>query len=206
MEIISSITRVHGKVRIIAGKETFLITRAAFEERPLHEGEALDVEAYDQWLFLRQYRPALDYAVSLLAQRAHATGELEQKLNRAGYRPATIEMVLYKLSSNHLTDDADFARQWAAARAKRLGPGRIAQELRRKGVSREDAQTALDELNQEDQLQTAVSLADKALRHAKPGEDPRKTAQRVLAMLARRGYGYDMARQALEIARENVDA
>ncbi len=206
MEIISSITRVHGKMRIIAGKETFLITRAAFEERPLQVGEMLDVEAYDQWLLLRQYRPALDYAVSLLAQRAHATGELEQKLSRAGYRPATIEMVLYKLSSNHLTDDADFARQWAAARAKRLGPGRIAQELRRKGVSREDAQTALDELNQEDQLQTAVSLAGKALHHAKPGEDPRKTAQRVLAMLARRGYGYDMARQALEIARENVDA
>ena len=46
---------------------------------------------------------------------------------------------------------------------------------------------------------------EKNLGRAKPGEDPRKTAARLTAMLARRGYGYDIARQAIEQVMEGMD-
>ena len=52
-------------------------------------------------------------------------------------------------------------------------------------------------IDDEGQLDGAVSLVEKALARPKPGEDPRKTAARLTAMLARRGYGYDIAREAI---------
>lgn len=204
---VSEVKRVRGRVQIQLGSERIVLPASLYRERPLEPGDEVDPEEYDQWLLLHQYRPALDYAVSLLSARAYAAGELESRLLRAGYRPATAEMVLYKLSSNGLLDDADFARQWAQARAgRKLGRTRIAQELRRKGVSQEDAEAALDALDPEEQQENAAALAGKALRRAKPGEDPRKTAQRITAMLARRGFSYDQARDAIRAAMDGLEA
>ena len=207
MAVIDAVTRKpHGHMELIIDGQRFLIYASLYRERPLQPGDEVDLEEFEQWLLLHQYRPALEYAVSLLAQRPCATGELKQKLQHAGYRPQTIEMVLYKLSSNDLVDDAEFARQWAASRTGRgLGNQRIARELQRKGVSREDVEAALEEIPEEEQLEAAEQLARKALTRAKAGEDPRKVNQRVLAMLARRGYGYDIAKRALRQAGTALD-
>lgn len=201
MEIVTSVSRVRGGVRLIIGSESITVPAALYRARPLQEGDEVDLDEYDRWLLLRQYRPALDCAVRLLSQRAWAAGELGARLERLGYRPQTVEMVLYKLSSNQLLDDTSFARQWAAARANRkLGASRIAMELRRKGVSEEDTALAIQSLDEETQSANAASLAQKAVSRAKPGEDPRKTAQRAIAMLARRGFSYELARSAVRQA------
>lgn len=199
MEVIEAIRRERGKVRITVGSEEVLVPLALFRERPLEEGQPIDLEEYDNWLMVRQYRHALDRAVGYLAARAHSCREIEQKLTRIGYRPCTVEMVIYKLQKENLLDDADFARQWVEARSGHsLGRQRIALELRRKGISAAEAEAALEDIDDEDQLAGAVHLVEKNLHRAKPGEDPRKTAARLTAMLARRGYGYDVAKEAIQ--------
>ena len=200
MDVIVSVRKNRGKFHLtLASGEVIAVSTELFRERPFDEGDTIDLEEYDQWLLPRQYRAALDRAVGLLAMRAHARGEIEKKLTQAGYRPAVIEMVLYKLEREGLLDDADFSRQWVEARAgRKLGPRRIAQELRRKGVSSGDIEDALEEMDDDAQVEAAAALARKALDRAKPGEDPRKTAQRVIGMLVRRGYGWDIARAAIE--------
>ena len=110
-------------------------------------------------------------------------------------------MVLYKLERERLLDDADFARQWVESRSHRkLGRQRIALELRRKGISADESEAALEAIDGEEQLANATSLAAKALIRAKKDEDPCKTAQRIHAMLARRGFGWDIAREAVSAA------
>ena len=206
MEVIEQIRRERGKVRISLGSEEIIVPLALFRERPLEEGQPLDLEEYDNWLMVRQYRHALDRAVGYLAARAHSCREIEEKLRRVGYRPCTVEMVIYKLQKENLLDDGDFARQWVEARSGRsLGKQRIALELRRKGISAQEAEAALENIDEEEQLSGAVRLVEKNLGRAKPGEDPRKTAARLTAMLARRGYGYDIARQAIEQVMEGMD-
>ncbi len=202
MDVITVIRRERGRFYVtVNGDERVVVPAPLFRERPLSEGETLDLEEYDHWLMVRQYRAALDRAVAFLASRARSRREVEARLLQAGYRPCTVEMVLYKLERERLLDDGDFARQWVEARAgRKLGRNRIARELRDKGVSAEEAEAALTSLDEEDQLDSAVHLAEKSLRRAKPGEPPAKTAQRVIAMLLRRGYGYDLARQAIERA------
>lgn len=207
MDIITSIKKERGKLRIVFNEDSeVLVPVSLFRERPLSVGDAIDLEEYDQWLLLRQYRHALDRAVSFLAGRARSRREMEERLLRSGYRPCTVEMVLFKLEKEGLLDDADFARQWVEARtARRMGRGRIAQELRRKGVSTQEAEEALEALSEEDQLEGAIHLVKKALSRVSTGEDPRKTAARITAMLARRGYGYDVAREAISRVMEGTE-
>ena len=200
---VTEVSRVRGKVQLVIGGERILITRRLYEERPLQVGDEVDLEEYDRFLLLNQYRPALEYAVSLLAGRPRSTGELEAGLRRVGYRPQTIEMVLYKLSSNGLLDDEAFARQWAAARSGAgLGKQRIAMDLRRKGLSGEQISEALENLDEDTTRDAALELARKFLRKKKPDEDGRKVRQRAIAALARRGYGYEEAKEAVARAEE----
>ena len=206
MDMITAITRERGRLRVTINDDSeVLVPLSLFRERPLTVGEPIDMEEYDQWLLLRQYRHALDRAVAFLAGRARSRREMEERLLRSGYRPCTVEMVLYKLEKEGLLDDADFARQWVDARsARRMGRGRIAQELRRKGVSAREAEEALEGLSDEEQLEGAIVLVEKAMARTPSGEDPRKTAARITAMLARRGYDYDTAREAISRVMEDI--
>ncbi len=202
MDVITAIQKERGVYRVtINDAEDVLVPVGLMRERPLKVDQPLDLEEYDNWLMVRQYRFALDRAVGYLAARACSKHEIEQKLLRAGYRPSTVEMVLYKLERENLLDDADFARQWVEGRSNRkLGRSRIAQELRRKGVSQEEAEEALSAIDDEDQLSGAIALAEKAAARIKPDEDPRKAANRIAGMLARRGYTWDIAREAVQQA------
>ena len=200
MDVITAIKKERGKYRVTINEaEDVLVPLALMRERPLKEGQPLNLEEYDHWLMVRQYRFALDRAVGYLAARARSTREIEQKLLQAGYRPCTVEMVIYKLQRENLLDDADFARQWVESRqTHKLGRSRIAQELRRKGVSQEEAEEALSVIDDEDQLAGAVALVEKAAARIKPGEDMRKASSRIAGMLARRGYSWDIAKQAIQ--------
>lgn len=199
MDVITAIKKERGRYRVtVSESEDVMVPVSLMRERPLKEGQPIDLEEYDNWLMVRQYRFALDRAVGYLAARARSKREIEQKLLQAGYRPCTVEMVLYKLERENLLDDADFARQWVEARSTRkLGRSRIAQELRRKGISQEEAEEALSAIEDDDQLAGAVALAQKAAARMKPGEDQRKAASRITGMLARRGYSWDIAKEAI---------
>lgn len=202
MDVITAIKKERGKYRItVNDSDDVLVPISLMRERPLKEGQPIDLEEYDNWLMVRQYRFALDRAVGYLAARARSKREIEQKLLLAGYRPCTVEMVIYKLQRENLLDDSDFARQWVESRQHhKLGRSRIAQELRRKGVSQEDAEDAMSIIEDEDQLSGAVALATKAAARIKPDEDIRKATNRIAAMLARRGYSWDITKVAIRQA------
>ena len=208
MDVITAIKKERGKYRVtVNDAEDVLVPVSLMRERPLAEGQPIDLEDYDNWLMLRQYRFALDRAVGYLAARACSTHEIEQKLLRAGYRPSTVEMVIYKLQRENLLDDADFARQWVESRQHHnLGRSRIAQELRRKGIAQDEAEEALSVIEDEDQLSGAITLAKKAAARIKPGEDRRKASSRIAGMLARRGFSWDIAKQAIQQALSNMDS
>lgn len=201
MDIIATLRKERGKMRVtLESGQELLVPLSLFHERPLAAGQPLDLDAYDQWLLLRQYRHALDRAVGYLAARARSRRELESRLLRCGYRPATVEMVLYKLEREKLMDDASFAKQWVEARSGRtLGKRRIAQELQRKGVSRAHAEEALSAVDEDAEAEACRKAAEKlAARYSR--EEPRLALQKLAQALVRRGFGWDDARHAAERA------
>ena len=83
-------------------------------------------------------------------------------------------MVLYKLTSNNLLDDALFAREWTRSRIRKYGKQRIIMELRQKGISSEDITMAIDTIDEDEELQAAVVAAKKVLSHCRQEENPYK--------------------------------
>lgn len=196
-----------GALVTFEGGEALWFGRAAWgEHASIAVGAEEDVEALKAWLLPRQYPEALNYAVSLLAARARASGEIRQKLRLRRYMDDTIEMVEYKLEKEKLLDDRAFAREWAASCARRqMGKSRILQELRRKGISRELCEQALEELDGDEGGAAAAALAAKLLRRYGKEPDRRKAMGKLLAAMARRGYSYEEARQAMEAALAELD-
>ena len=73
-------------------------------------------------------------AVSLLAKRDYASGEIRRVLSRQADE-ACVEQVMTQLLSHHYLDDSRLIEREIEKRMnKRYGPSRIKQELRQKGL------------------------------------------------------------------------
>lgn len=116
--------------------------------------------------------------------------------------PAEVaDRVLDRLTEVGLVDDADFAAEWVRSRHRSKGLSRqaLASELRRKGVSDSDAGPALDALDGDEERATAEALVREKLSSSR-GLEPRKRAARLVAMLARKGYGGEVAGDVVRAA------
>jgi len=83
-----------------------------------------------------------EYALRVLAGRAHSTGELREKLRRRAGRAADVEPALARLKERGYLDDRRFAEGFAAARLAndKLGRTRVIRDLRQRRVAPELAE------------------------------------------------------------------
>lgn len=192
MDKIIEIQRKAGVARIkfLSGEE-LKIPSPLFLERRLREGEMMDPAAYRLFMQQRGYPHALEAAMKFLALRERSMAEVRARLKRSSYDEMTIEKVLDVLASHDLISDARFAESWAHSRSKKYGKSRIAQELRLKGVSKDQAQAALSQVTEEEELEKAADQAKKLSRRI---TDP----QKIIQALLRRGYSYSVAKKALQ--------
>ena len=174
--------------------ETLRVPSAVFLERRLHANQPIDPDAYRAFVREHADAHALEAAMKYLALRERSEQEVRARLRRSCYGEETIGRVLEALARHHLVSDARFAEAWAHSRARKYGKGRIAQELRVKGIDRQDAQAALNAIPEEEEYRRAVEQAKKLCR--KFQNDPKKIAQ----SLTRKGYHWRMAKDAAEEA------
>jgi len=149
----------------------------------------------------RRHRSTYDRALDMLEARARGVVELRRLLLKKGEPEPDVDAAIERLRSNGLLDDDNFARQLARSRA--LGGGqsrrRIAQELTKRGVDRETASEAIDDVFEHEEIDEAASIervARKKLRML-AGVDGPTRRRRLYAYLARRGYDIDDINRAL---------
>lgn len=135
--------------------------------------------------------PAMAKAGRILARRPHSVSELRTKLWAAGIAEDDIDRAVGRLVELKLLDDEEFARQWVDERSrnKGLAGAALLNELSEKGVEAEVAQRAVDEAGLDEEAQ-ARALASKYLRRV-AGRPPMVQAQRIQAMLLRRGFSME---------------
>ncbi|SUA46585.1 Regulatory protein recX [Nocardia africana] len=138
---------------------------------------------------------AKDICLRLLTDRARSRAELADKLAAKGFAPEVAERALNRLAEVGLIDDAAFAEQWVHSRHTFSGKGKkvLAQELRRKGVSDADAEPALAAITPADESARAAELVRRKLTTLPPDLPTDKTTNRLVSMLARRGYNQSLA-------------
>ena len=173
----------------------------------LCEGAVLEEQEFHKWIRLLQYPRAINIAVAMLARRPCSKGEIENRLLRAGVIPEITELVIYKLEKEKLLDDEAFCEQWIRYRKEqRYGPVRIRQELRIKGLPSQLIDSVLERTEEPDEEENnALTLARKAWTRIKPGEDLRKSRQKVIVSLVRKGYSWEAARTASDAAEYGIE-
>lgn len=129
-----------------------------------------------------------------LTGQARTRQELADKLAKRGVPDELAAALLDRFTEVGLVDDAAFARQWVESRhrSRGLAPRALKQELRRKGVTDDDAAEALEQIDDDDQRAAARALVDKKLRSMR-GLEPQVATRRLAGMLARKGYSPGLA-------------
>jgi regulatory protein len=150
---------------------------------PVAEGPDADAEAVARTILL-----------DALTGQARSRQELRAKLAKKDVPDELAERLLDRFSEVGLVDDAAFARSWVESRQRSRGLARraLAQELRRKGVDNETAQTALDDLDPAQEEEAARQLVRKKLRSLR-GVDHATATRRLAGLLARKGYPAGLA-------------
>ncbi|GGZ59739.1 recombination regulator RecX [Streptomyces subrutilus] len=146
----------------------------------------------------------------LLTGMPRTRRQLADALAKRGIPDEVSEQVLSRYEEVGLIDDAAFAGAWVESRHRGRGLARraLAQELRTKGVHATLVQEALEQLDSDQEEQTARDLVERKLR-ATRGLERDKRLRRLAGMLARKGYPEGMAlrvvRRALEAEGEDAD-
>lgn len=90
-------------------------------------------------------------AIALLARREHTRAELSRKLAPHGTQDE-IDAVITQLQSTGLQSDVRFAEAFLRAKVGRLGPARLRQTLRQKGVDAETVDAQIEAADLPDEL------------------------------------------------------
>ncbi len=136
-----------------------------------------------------------------IARRAHARFDLRRRLLQKQHPPDAVDAALERLSAAGLLDDARFAVDYAAAKARRgRGPARLARDLQAQGVDRRVAEEAVrTSLAAEgvDPGDAVRALAEKRAQQL-AGLPPLVRKRRLVAFLVRRGFGGAEVREVVE--------
>jgi len=141
---------------------------------------------------------AFEAALGALDRKERTAHELALWLRGRGFAMDEIETALVRLFETEVLDDERFARRYAEDKRELSGWGaeRIREALLERGVPIDTVEEVLASDSHGDQLDRARQIL---IRRARPLEDS-ADRQRALEYLARRGYDYEIAYEAVRSA------
>ena len=199
MSTISDIRVMRGVVVLSTDDNQSLRVRASdFKKHPVEAGSEIDWETYTDQLAAAQFSFAYEAALNCLDFSAKTRKELEHALIMKGFVPACVKAVLDRLEEIHLLDDAALAQRYAEnAVNKPVGVYALKRKLRSKGISEEDAESAMDCITDAQQINAAKKAGEKLMRKymSLPAREGRAKLSQALA---RRGFSWDIVQSAVE--------
>jgi len=134
--------------------------------------------------------PLRQRALRLLAAREHSRAELERKLGPHAEEPAELARLLDELQAAKQLSNTRYAEARSTQLSRKFGSARIAQDLKAKGVSGDDAAEALATARASDLARA------RAVWNRKYGEPAatREERARQMRFLQARGFSFDIIR------------
>lgn len=177
-------------------KYAFSLSDTALLESKLVPGQELSKEALEDWKQTSLDDKLLGRALQYAMIRPRSRWEMESYLKRKKASTPLVNLILNKLSSLGMLNDADFARSWVANRRllRPTSKRKLQQELKAKRVADDIIGLVLaeDETNENDVLKELVA---KKRHQPKFQNDDIKLMQ----YLARQGFSYGDIKAALEV-------
>lgn len=183
-------SQVNDKNRVsvyIDGKFAFGMTEIDRLYYKLEVGKEITREKYDEIINENIYSKAKDKAAKFLGYRMRSTKELKDKLTE-DFSEDIADKVIELFKGYGYINDTEFAISYAkdCINIKKWGRVRIKNELRLKGISDENINTALENVeNKEETHNTIKALLDRRIKDTPIGL---KEKQKHFAFLMRRGF------------------
>jgi len=140
-------------------------------------------------------------ALRAVARRAHARFDLRRRLLQRQHPAAAVDRALDRLSAAGLLNDAQFAADYAAQKARRgRGPARLVRDLQAQGVERRLAEDAVRTSLAQEGVDPAAAVRAVAEKRAQQlaGLPPLVKKRRLVAFLIRRGFNGGEIREVVE--------
>lgn len=172
----------------------FALGLSAMVAARLRVGQTLTNEELAELARAEALEDARERALRFLEPRPRSSTEVKQHLFKKKIATDVIEQTITRLTEAGLLDDAAFAKYWVENRETfRPRAGRALKfELKRKGVSDANIGDALGEI---DESESAYRAAENRAKRWSELER-REFFEKLTAFLVRRGFSYDIAKQA----------
>lgn len=182
----------------VDGKYTFSLSGDELVKSGLKKDQDLTPTELKRLKKSAVFGKAYDRVLRLLAIRPRSQWEIEDYLQRKGYGNELISVLVKKVTSAGLVDDAKFARQWVDWRAlsRPRSKRQLASELFKKRISQDVISEILDGIDEASELEQIQEII---LRKAKLAQY--QDRQKLIAYLARQGFPYHLIKQALAEAK-----
>jgi regulatory protein len=169
-------------------------------------GQAITVDELQSLVRAEELRHVRESALRLLGYRARSRVELRRRLLQKGYDPDLVEEAIAAMDRSGLINDAEFSQSWVRARtgSRPMGPGRIAAELRQKGIDREVIDEALQAVDSDAELALALTVGRRKIEQLR-GEDPRAARRKLGAALMRRGFSSEVCTKVIDLLQREDD-
>jgi regulatory protein len=163
---------------------------------PLRVGQTLTVEEIDRLRGREAVEVAYDKALHFLSYRPRSRAEIAAYLKRKKAQPDTVGTVLERLEHAGLVDDSAFAQYWVENREsfRPRGSRALRHELRQKGVPEAVIARAVEGIDETDSAYRAAHRRARRFRQL----DYQAFRQRLGGFLQRRGFGYDVVKEAVD--------
>ena len=170
----------------------------------LEIGQVLSDEKINELLVKDQEREVYQKAVEFISYKPRTSQETRRKLQKAGYDESLIENTLAQLTQYGLLNDESYAGQWVDER-KRLKPRSkrmLAYELRKKGISDDLIQSAVEDV---DDFQSAREIAESRL-YRYEGLSKFEFRNKLGNYLAGKGFSYDVISETTQTLWEQMNS
>lgn len=178
----------------VDGREFAIVSAEAIAETKTRVGVVVDDAHAERLREAAEDAAMYDRALNLLGFRARSARELQRRLTQKGESRERADRVIQRLREVGLIDDADFARQLTRSKVSAgASRRRVHQELFKRGVARDVADEAVEEVFEDEGMSDAASIERVARKkwQTLKSLDALTRRRRLYAFLARRGFDAD---------------
>ena len=164
----------------------------------LEEGKEIPQETF---AFIQEnliYIKAQDMALRYLGYKMRTRAEVRRKLEEGAFAPETVERVMDFLERYGYCDDLAYAKAYIkeGLRLRPKGAYALKMELSQRGVAEEQIEEALGQTPM-DETKDALYWLEKKTKGRLPADE--KERRRLCGFLQRKGYGWDVIREAFRL-------
>lgn len=162
----------------------------------IKEGMEISEEQYKKILEETVLRRAKLRCLNLLKTMDRTELQLRQKLSQGEYPDEIIDQAISYVKGYHYVDDERYAKQYVECFCEKKSHHQIEQELRKRGVSRDNIDKGFEEISPIDECRQIRKWIEKKKFDVRNADQ--KEYQKFYAFLMRRGFAFESIRKVCQ--------